>query len=93
MNVTTQTKTPRRGPKPLRDKNGRAVVRFGQFPDCPELCPDHTASVIGWGSELVASSPSLEALADYVEKRFKGRVAVAVGESTNPRNWPVAAWD
>jgi hypothetical protein len=80
------------GPRPLRDMAGRAVIRFGQFPDCPELAPDFTASVIGWGSQLVASCPDLEALAEAIERRFCGRVAVAVGETVNPRGWPVAVW-
>lgn len=79
------------GPKPMRDRQRRVVVQFGQFPDCEELAPDFTASVVGWGSQLVAASPSLDALAEHIEKRF-GKVAIAVGEEWNPRSWPVADW-
>lgn len=81
------------GPRPMRDKKGRVVIQFDQFPDCEELPPDFTASVIGWGSTLVAASPSLEVLAETIEKRFKGNVAIAVAETQNPRNWPVAVWN
>jgi hypothetical protein len=69
----------------MRDTSGRVVVLFGQFPDYPELAPGFTASLIGWGSQLVASSPSLEALAEAVERRFHGCVAIAVGGTLNRR--------
>jgi hypothetical protein len=67
-------------------------VPFSRFSDCEELRPDHTPSVIGHGSELVAASPDLLALAHYVEQRFAGRVVIARGEEINPLDWPVAEW-
>ena len=80
------------GPTPMRDLSGCVVVQFGRFPDCPELYPDYTAAVIGWGSQLVATGPDLDELAEYLERRFDGKVRLAVGEERNPRNWRVARW-
>jgi len=69
------------GPTKLnRDRDGYVVAQFGQFPECEELPPDFTVSVIGWGSQLLASGKTLAELASYVQRRF-GKVRLAHGET------------
>jgi len=80
-----------RGPRPMRDKGGRVVVQFGQFPDCPELAPNFTVSVIGWGSQLVAEGTDLDELAAYARRRF-GDLRIARGETLNPGGLAEAVW-
>jgi hypothetical protein len=70
--------------RPLRDRAGRVAIQFGQFPDCEELSPDQTVSIIGWGDTLLASTPVKgEAgrliLAEIAEVIF-GEVVLAHGE-------------
>ncbi len=80
------------GPKPMRDKDGFVVIRFGQFPECEELPPDFTVSVLGWGHQLLATGTDLKELAEHASKKYKGKVRIAVGETENPTNLEVAAW-
>lgn len=60
-----------RGPKPCRDEEGNVLVQFGQSPECEELPPHLTVSVIGWGGQLLASAPTKEELLAVVARRFK----------------------
>lgn len=78
------------GPKPMHDAEGFAVVEFGRHPDCEELPPDFTVSVLGWGSRLLATGTDLEELARYAESRFP-KVRVAIG-SPDPLGWGEAKW-
>lgn len=80
------------GPKPMRDKEGFVVLQFGQFPECEELSPDFTVSVIGWGSQLLATGTDLKELAELASKKYRGKVRIAVGETENPTNLEVAVW-
>lgn len=80
------------GPRPLRDLGGNAAVRFNTVPECPELSPGFTASVLGWGSELVASGSDLGELARYVAERFGGKVRILHNSAYNPLGWAEASW-
>ena len=81
-----------RGPKPMRDKEGFVVIEFGQFPDCEELAPDFTVSVLGWGSQLLATGTDRAELATFAKNKYGGKVRVAVGEECNPLNMEQAKW-
>jgi hypothetical protein len=80
------------GSKPLRNLTGRVVITFGKHLDYPELRPDYTASVLGHRSCLIATCEDLFRLADYVYRRFAGRVEINSESDYNPLQWEQVQW-
>jgi hypothetical protein len=72
-----------RGPKPLYDREGHVVVRFGEQLKCSELDHAFTVSVVGWGTQLLATGDSIEELADLVLKKYK-RVRISSDSEFKP---------